>query len=140
MDGQWLVQAGVVHCALSGHAWGPTPELAVCWVASSCSQLRMFAPCFWDFPPAASRSTVSAAGNLPPSSPSVFSFSPFLVKESSRGDCKVQDRWHQEGKERESEFQQQQEQDVNRNDGFSPAVLLQKTSACHSITDVLILG
>jgi len=52
----------------------------------------------------------------------------------------VQDRWHQEGKERESEFQQQQEQDVNRNDGFSPAVLLQKTSACHSITDVLILG
>ena len=57
----------------------------------------------------------------------VFSFSPFLVKGSGKGVCKVQDRWHQEGEERESELKQQQEHNMNRNDGFTPAVLRQNS-------------
>lgn len=56
-----------------------------------------------------------------------FSFSPFLVKGPGRGVCKVQDRWHWEGKEREPELKQQQEHDVNRDDGFASATLRQNS-------------
>ena len=72
---------------------------------------------------------MGTAGDLLPSRRclSVFRFSPFLVKGSGRGVCKVQDRWHQEGEERESELKQQQEHGVNRNDGFTPAVLRQNS-------------
>lgn len=50
---------------------------------------------------------------------SVFSFSPFLVKVSSRGVHNVQDRWHRDGK------RGSQSSSSNRNDGFTPAVLSQ---------------
>lgn len=86
---QWPVEAGVVHCTLSGHAWGHTQELAVIYSVWFCGWPPLalkgaYSPCFWDCTPAVSWSTVGTTGDLLPSRRclSVFSFSPFLVKGS----------------------------------------------------------
>lgn len=116
INGQWPVRTVVVHCALSGHARGHTRELAVVCSVWFCGWHPIAlkggcSPCFLEYPSPVSWSTVGTAGDLLPSKIclSVFSFSPFLVKESGGRDWKVPDRWHREGKERELEFQQQQE-------------------------------
>lgn len=60
MDGQQLVQAGVVHHALSGHVWGGTQEHAVFIQSGSVVPLLSGG----DTPPASGAVLQQSAGSL----------------------------------------------------------------------------
>lgn len=60
MDGQQLVQAGVVHHALSGHVWGGTQEHAVFIQSGSVVPLLSGG----DTPPASGAALQQSAGSL----------------------------------------------------------------------------
>lgn len=62
MDRQQLVQAGVVHHALSGHVWGGTQEHAVFIQSGSVDGLPLLSG--GDTPPASGAALQQSAGSL----------------------------------------------------------------------------
>lgn len=101
------------------------------WVTSSRPQGRLF-PLILDLPSSSHMEHCMACLCLLPSRRclAVFSFSPFLVKVSSRGVHKVQDGWHWDKK------WGSQNSSSKRNDGFTPVVLSQDSYK----TQVLVIG
>lgn len=124
----------MIHCTLSGHVWGHRLELGIIDSAWSCGSPPLalkggYSPSFWVCPPTV---TCRNCLCLLPSRRclSVFSFSPFLVKVSSREVHEVQDGWQWVGK------RGSQSSSSSRNDGFTPVVLSQD---CYK-RQVLVIG